>query len=155
MFKKLFCLFSMLWLLNAFAGTAAPVATNPAQEARVQALSEQLRCLVCQNQNLADSHAELAIDLKNQVREMVAKGRSDREIIDYMVQRYGDFVLYNPPFKVTTILLWVGPFALLFGGLLALFVKLRRRKEKMGRHLTAEERDAARRLLETDGQEAA
>lgn len=155
MLNKLMMLIALIWFATAQAGVAKPVAENQVLEARVQALSEQLRCLVCQNQNLADSHAELAIDLKNQVRDMVVKGRSDKEIIDYMVQRYGDFVLYNPPFKMTTLLLWVGPFVLLLGGLTGLFVKLRKRKENAGKHLTADERAAARRLLEIDGQEAA
>jgi cytochrome c-type biogenesis protein CcmH len=82
---------------------------DPVLEQRVQALSEQLRCLVCQNQSLADSHAPLAVDLKNQVREQVRAGRADAEVIDFMTQRYGDFVLYRPPFKATTALLWLGP----------------------------------------------
>jgi cytochrome c-type biogenesis protein CcmH len=82
---------------------------DPVLEQRVQALAEQLRCLVCQNQSLADSHAPLAVDLKNQVREQVRAGRADAEVIDFMTQRYGDFVLYRPPFKATTALLWLGP----------------------------------------------
>lgn len=81
------------------------------------ALAEELRCLVCQNQTIADSHAELAIDLKNQVREKLAQGMSEKEVVDYMVQRYGDFVLYRPPVKSTTWLLWFGPFMLLIGGI--------------------------------------
>lgn len=113
------------------AKVAPTTAEDPVLEKRVMALSEDLRCLVCQNQSLADSHAELAIDLKNQVREKLAQGMSERAVIDYMVERYGDFVLYKPPVKATTWLLWFGPFLLLVGGLLFLGLKLRggRREE--------------------------
>lgn len=100
----------------AGAQQAVDVAADPALEARVNALTAELRCLVCQNQSLADSHAPLAIDLKNQVREQLKAGRSEREVIDYMTQRYGDFVLYRPPFKATTLLLWAGPALLLLIG---------------------------------------
>ncbi len=134
-----------LCLGAAGAREAVPVAADPVAEGRVQKLAEQLRCLVCQNQTLADSHAELAEDLKNQVREMVAKGLSDREIIDYLVQRYGDFVLYLPPVKATTWLLWGGPFVLLILGLGALALRLRRRGVPRG--LSDDERRAAERLL--------
>jgi cytochrome c-type biogenesis protein CcmH len=101
---------------------------NPATEQRIRHLSEQLRCLVCQNQSLAESNADLAQDLRQELREQVAAGRSDREIMDYLVQRYGDFVLYEPPFKATTALLWAGPFVLLAAALAALVVVLRRRR---------------------------
>ena len=100
-------------------------------EAQVQRLSEQLRCLVCQNQTLADSHADLARDLKQEIREMAAKGMSDQAIIDYLVARYGDFVRYRPPLKSTTLLLWLGPFALLFAGGIGLFITLRRREKSI------------------------
>jgi cytochrome c-type biogenesis protein CcmH len=99
----------------AQAGEAQPVAADPRLEARVDELAAQLRCLVCQNQSLADSHAELALDLKNQVREQLKAGRSEAEVLDYMTRRYGDFVLYKPPWKGSTVLLWAGP------ALLALF----------------------------------
>jgi cytochrome c-type biogenesis protein CcmH len=121
-------------LMLALAGVALqakeapPVAANPELEKRVMALSEELRCLVCQNQTLADSHAELAIDLKNQVREKLASGMSDQDVIDYMVERYGDFVLYRPPVKSITWILWFGPFLLLPAGIAALFAKLARRR---------------------------
>jgi cytochrome c-type biogenesis protein CcmH len=95
---------------------------------RIRQLEERLRCLVCQNQTLADSNAELAGDLRRQVREQVAAGRSDAQIIDYLVQRYGDFVLYEPPFKSTTALLWIGPFVLLVAAVLVLLATLRRRR---------------------------
>jgi len=106
---------------------APPIAEDPAVEARVMDLATVLRCLVCQNQTLADSNAELAVDLRNQVREQVKAGRSDEQIIDYLVARYGDFVLYRPPVKMTTVLLWVGPFVLLVAGLAGLVLTLRRR----------------------------
>jgi len=100
----------------AQAGEAQPVAADPALEARVDELAAQLRCLVCQNQSLADSHAELALDLKNQVREQLKAGRSRDEVVAYMTQRYGDFVLYNPPWKGSTALLWAGPALLVLLG---------------------------------------
>src|SRR5512140_3103771 len=111
----------MLLAVSVFAGEAAPVAANPELEKRVMALSEELRCLVCQNQTIADSHAELAIDLKNQIREKLKQGESDEKIMEYMVARYGDFVLYKPPVKATTFPLWFGPFALLLAALVGLF----------------------------------
>jgi cytochrome c-type biogenesis protein CcmH len=114
--------------LNVYADEAKPVAADPVLEQRVHAITEELRCLVCQNQTIADSHADLAIDLKNQVREKLVQGMSDKDIIDYMVQRYGDFVLYRPPVKSTTWLLWFGPFLLLIGGLAFLGWKLSRRE---------------------------
>ena len=95
--------------MQGIAQDAQPVAADPALEARVMRLSEELRCLVCQNQTLADSNAPLAVDLRNQVRGMLAGGKSEHEAIDYLVERYGDFVLYRPPFKATTALLWGGP----------------------------------------------
>jgi cytochrome c-type biogenesis protein CcmF len=99
----------MLLAAPLLAAPATPVAADPALELRVNQLSAELRCLVCQNQSLADSHAPLAMDLKNQVREQLRAGRSDAQVIDYMTQRYGDFVLYRPPVKATTWLLWGGP----------------------------------------------
>ncbi|HVP08815.1 MAG TPA: cytochrome c-type biogenesis protein [Burkholderiales bacterium] len=95
---------------------------------RIRLLEEKLRCLVCQNQTLADSNAELAGDLRKQVAEQVAAGKSDEQIIEYLTARYGDFVLYDPPFKTRTVLLWVGPFVLLLVGAAALVVVLRRRR---------------------------
>jgi len=101
---------------------------NPATENRIRSLEEKLRCLVCQNQTLADSNAELAGDLRREVREQVAAGRSDEQVVDYLVQRYGDFVLYDPPFKASTLLLWIGPFVLLAAAALVLVATLRRRR---------------------------
>lgn len=114
---------------TVFAQEARPIENNVVVEVQVQRLSEELRCLVCQNQTLADSHAELAQDLKQEIREMATKGMSDQAIIDYLVARYGDFVRYRPPLKPTTLLLWLGPFALLVGGGIGLFVMLRRRQK--------------------------
>ena len=101
---------------------------NLETENRIRNLEEKLRCLVCQNQTLADSNAELASDLRKQVRDQVAAGKSDAQIVDYLVQRYGDFVLYEPPFKATNVLLWVGPFVLLCVAALVLVTILRRRR---------------------------
>lgn len=103
------------------------MSADPLTEIRVNDLSSELRCLVCQNQTIADSNAELAVDLKNQVRDMVVEGRSDMEIMDYMVERYGDFVLYRPPVKSVTVFLWAGPFLFLALGLIVLVVTLRKR----------------------------
>ena len=126
-------LFMVILLLPslAAAGEAAPLAENPQIEARLKTLAVELRCLVCQNQTLADSNAPLAEDLRREVREMIAKNMSDKEIIDFLVTRYGDFVLYRPPLKTTTTLLWVGPFLLLIGGAIALVMALRRRQKKL------------------------
>lgn len=110
------------------AEEAQPLEANQAIEVQVQRLSEELRCLVCQNQTLADSHADLALDLKREIREMATKGMSDKEIVDYLVERYGDFVRYRPPLKLSTVLLWVGPFGLLLAGGVGLFLQLRRRQ---------------------------
>ena len=101
---------------------------DPVVEARLKALGEELRGLVCQNQTIADSSAPLALDLRNQIRTQIAQGRSDTQIRDYMVERYGDFVLYRPPFKATTALLWIGPFALVLFGVGVFLVLVRRRR---------------------------
>ena len=113
------------------AEEARPLADNPQVEARLKHLAVELRCLVCQNQTLADSNAPLAEDLRREVREMITKGMSDREIIDFLVQRYGDFVLYRPPWKATTTLLWLGPFLLLIAGATTLVLALRRRQKRL------------------------
>lgn len=103
-------------MMRSHGAEAPPTAADPALERRVNALSAELRCLVCQNQSVADSNAGLAIDLKNQVREQLRAGRTDHQVIEYMTDRYGDFVLYRPPFKSTTLLLWGGPLLLLLAG---------------------------------------
>ena len=118
----------LIWPLASQAADAQPAAANPAQEARMMALAAELRCLVCQNQSIADSHAGLAEDLRQQIRTLLAQGQSDRQILDYMTARYGDFVLYRPPLKTSTALLWAGPGVLMVGALGALFIVLRRRQ---------------------------
>ena len=128
----------------------AYAADDAALEQSVQRISEELRCLVCQNQSLADSHAGLALDLKNQVREKLKQGASEKEVIAFMTERYGDFVLYRPPLKATTWLLWFGPGVLMVAGLIALFMRLRRRARVAAEPaLSADERARAAALLES------
>lgn len=120
----------------------APASAQPdaaTLDRRVERVTAELRCLVCQNQTIADSHAELALMLKRQVRDMLARGATDREAIDFMVQRYGDFVLYRPPVKASTWLLWFGPFGLLLAGLALLFARLRARRLQPGDDVFDEE----------------
>jgi cytochrome c-type biogenesis protein CcmH len=126
---RILAVFLLLQSLNVWAQDARPMETDAVVEVQVQRLSEQLRCLVCQNQTLADSHAELAQDLKQEIREMAAKGMEDQAIVDYLVERYGDFVRYRPPLKSTTALLWLGPFVLLIAGGFGLFITLRKREK--------------------------
>jgi cytochrome c-type biogenesis protein CcmH len=121
-------------------------AQDPEMEKRVTALATELRCLVCQNQTLADSNAPLAVDLRNQIREQLKSGKSERDVMEYMVARYGDFVLYRPPLKVTTIALWAGPFVFLVLGAWILVRLLRRRAPE--RELSDAERARAAKLLE-------
>src|ERR671925_204805 len=111
------------------AKEAQPDAADPELEKRVLKLSQELRCLVCQNETLADSRADLAEDLRRQIREQMKAGKSDKEIIGFLTERYGDFVLYKPPVKSTTYLLWFGPFVLLLMGLGALYRYLAHRKQ--------------------------
>jgi len=131
------------------AKEAAPMAADLAVEKRMVAISEELRCLVCQNESLAGSHAELALDLRREIRKMIGEGKTDQEILDFMVARYGDFVRFRPPVKPTTWLLWGGPFVLMAGGLGALIAFLRRRaKETAAPALSDEERRRAAALLD-------
>ncbi len=128
---------------------AATVAPDPQLEADVQELSHKLRCLVCQNQSIAESNAPLAVDLRDQVREQLSSGRSKEDVVDYLVARYGDFVLYEPPVKGVTLLLWGGPALLLFGSAGWLALRLRRRSNELAATagLSATERERARELL--------
>jgi cytochrome c-type biogenesis protein CcmH len=146
---------TLLALLAALthAGEAPPVSANAELEKHVMAISEELRCLVCQNQTIADSNAELAIDLKNQVREKLQQGMSDKEVVDYMVHRYGDFVLYRPPVKATTWLLWFGPFILLLGGVFFLVLRLLRGRAPVEALPDADMQRAAEMLRETTDKE--
>jgi len=138
---------------GVYAGEAAPLAADPAVEARMISISEELRCLVCQNESLAASHAELAEDLRREVRSLIRDGKSDAEIRDYLVSRYGDFVLYRPPVKPTTWLLWFGPFVILAGAIIGLIAYLRRRAGQITPPtLSAADRAAAEALLAGDPQ---
>lgn len=142
--------------IAAWAGEAKELAEDPKVEKRMVALAENLRCLVCQNESLASSHAELAEDLRREVREQIRAGKSDKEITDYLVTRYGDFVLYEPPMKSYTVLLWFGPFALLFGGAGFLFYQLRKRRKAVPEtELTPEaQRQAAALLNDEENKQA-
>ncbi|HKP47156.1 MAG TPA: cytochrome c-type biogenesis protein [Pyrinomonadaceae bacterium] len=145
-----------LMAMPNFAGDARPMADDPALEERVMKLSKELRCLVCQNETLADSRADLAEDLRNQIREQMKAGKSDKEIIDFLTARYGKFVLYRPPVDPTTYLLWFGPFVLLLSGLLLLFRYLKQRSGQIVEApLSAEERRRAEALLETGEEKTA
>ena len=147
------------WLLGlpfaVCAQTAQPTPNDPVANKRAVHLAEQLRCLVCQNQTIADSNAELAVDLRRQIREQIAQGRSDGQIVDFMVERYGDFVLYRPPLKATTLLLWFGPPVLLLLGSVFLLRYLRARRKRVEHEpLSAAERRAAAVLLGSSGEGA-
>ena len=127
---------ALAWLLSglallcvgAGAKEATPASDDPALEARVLAIAEELRCLVCQNETIAASQADLAVDLRKQIRLKLKAGQSQQQIIDFMVARYGDFVLYRPPLKGSTLLLWLGPFALLLLAAFVLVANIRRRR---------------------------
>jgi cytochrome c-type biogenesis protein CcmH len=121
------------------AKEAPAAAEDPALEKRTLAVAAELRCLVCQNQTIADSNAGLAVDLRNQVREMLREGKSEKEILAYMTQRYGDFVLYRPPVNSNTVLLWFGPPALLLVGGISLWLILRRRNQLGAEHFEPDE----------------
>ena len=137
----------ILLVLPIVAGAVAtPTEHDPVAAKRAVALSEQLRCLVCQNQTLADSNAPLAVDLRSQIREQLKAGRSERDVLDFMVQRYGDFVLYRPPFKASTVALWLGPFALLALGAWLFYRRLGKAKPQPP--LSEAERRRAAKLLE-------
>lgn len=143
----------MLGLLvcgGAIAKEAAQLADDPKVEQRLISISEELRCLVCQNESLAGSRADLAMDLRRELRTLIKQGKSDSEIREFMVSRYGDFVLYRPPMKPSTWLLWAGPFGLMVVGLVALFVYLRRRNADVATTmaLTDEESKRAEALLQ-------
>jgi cytochrome c-type biogenesis protein CcmH len=134
------------------ANEAQPTLNDPVAAKREVELAKQLRCLVCQNETIADSHADLAKDLRNKLREQMAAGKSDEEIIAFMTDRYGDFVLYRPPLKATTVLLWSGPFLLLAVGIFIGWRAVRARaKAARPEPLSAAERERADRLLSGEG----
>lgn len=130
--------------LGSHAKEAALAAQDPVLEARMVRITSELRCLVCQNQTIADSHAGLAVDLRNQVLDLLRQGQTDQQILDYMTARYGDFVLYRPPVKGSTMLLWFGPGLLLVLGLGALYLSLRRRSRLPNEAFDADDVDVAK-----------
>ncbi len=143
---RLILLLVLTWTSHALAAIETYSFENTDQEKRYQSMITELRCLVCQNQNLADSNADLAKDLRAQTHAMIIAGKADSDIVDYMVERYGDFVLYRPPFKASTWLLWVGPFLIL---LIALVVfSLTIRKNRQAPQVSESERRHASELLD-------
>lgn len=149
-FTQLLAAFSLaLTCQLGLAQEAKPLADDPVAEKRLQAISAELRCLVCQNETIAGSNADLAVDLRREIRTMIQAGQSDQQILDFMVTRYGDFVLYRPPFKGATVLLWLGPLLFLVVGIGALQFYLRRRNKVIQetRPLTAEQARQAEALL--------
>ena len=143
------------WLvvtMPVVANEAKPMSNDPVLEARVMVIAEELRCLVCQNETIAASHADLAVDLRSQIRIKLTQGQSSQQILDFMVERYGDFVLYRPPLKASTVLLWVGPFALLLlaAGVLVLNIRRHRGAAARGSMTEAEQR-RAQQLLDQEG----
>jgi cytochrome c-type biogenesis protein CcmH len=142
---------SLMLLLGstAWGREAAPAAEDPGLEERVMAIAAQLRCPVCQNQTIAESDADLAKDLRGQIREQLQRGRGENDVVAYMTERYGDFVLWRPPFKSTTLVLWLGPALLVLLGLIGLFYRLAREREDGAIDLSDAERARAGMLLES------
>ncbi|MBT8570585.1 cytochrome c-type biogenesis protein CcmH [Polynucleobacter paneuropaeus] len=148
--KSLVSILLMLACYGLMANEAAPLAEDPVVEQRLIGISEEMRCLVCQNESLAGSRSDLANDLRAQIRSMIKAGKSDAEIRQYMVDRYGDFVLYRPPVKPTTWLLWLGPFTILVVGIIGLLMYLRKRSTSMdSRTLSDDENRRLDALLNT------
>ena len=148
--KHLLILLICLLPAYSYAGEAKDLAEDPVLEQRMVKLAENLRCLVCQNESLASSHADLAKDLRQEVRDKMKQGMTDKEITDFLVSKYGDFVLFDPPMKSYTILLWYGPFALLLIGFIGLVIQLRKRKSTIPEtQLSAEQAQRAAALLNT------
>ena len=149
MIKKISLAVLMVFLVSNFsyAEEAPLLAKDPELEERVKAISAELRCLVCQNQTISDSNAGLAVDLKNQVRDMLRRGMSERQIKDFMVERYGDFVLYNPPVKGTTMVLWIGPLLMLILAFWMAVRIVRRRSRGIDSPQSSEDAARARELL--------
>jgi cytochrome c-type biogenesis protein CcmH len=147
--KSLFWILFVSAVLNtAFAKDAAPLASDPVTEQRLISISEEMRCLVCQNESLAGSRSDLANDLRREIRTLIAEGKSDDQIRSFMVERYGDFVLYRPPVKPITWLLWIGPFVILVIGIVGLLRYLRRRNTmSSGAALSAEDNQKIDTLL--------
>lgn len=155
-FLLLLCLGFPAFSGRILAQEAKPLADDPELEKRVMNLSKELRCLVCQNETLADSRADLAVDLRNEIRDQMKAGKSDKEIIAFLTARYGDFVLYRPPVRPTTYLLWFGPFLLLVIGMVILYKYLRQRRDLIvPQPLSKDERRRAEELLASSGKESA
>jgi cytochrome c-type biogenesis protein CcmH len=147
---KLLCMLLLaLFSLGVQAREAVPLADDEAVEQRLIGIADELRCLVCQNESLAGSRAELAQDLRREIRSLIRSGKTDPEILDFLVSRYGDFVRYRPPLKPSTWLLWLGPFIFLGAGLAALTLFLRRRRRDEA-PLSADDETRAARLLAGD-----
>ena len=127
--QSLLLTFALLCSISVSAKDAAPLADNPVIEQRLIVISEEMRCLVCQNESLAGSRSDLANDLRREIRILITEGKTDEQIRNFMVERYGDFVLYRPPVKPITWLLWIGPFVILIAGIIGLMVYLRRRNK--------------------------
>lgn len=150
----------LLCLLSSFARAQVQEEDRPSDdpviEQRLAKLSHELRCLQCQNQTLADSPAGLATDMRNEIRAQMKAGKSDEEVIAFLTQRYGDFILYKPRVNYTTYLLWFGPFVLLLGGLYVLFLYIRQRRDMIPEQpLSADERRRAEELLAASRKETA
>jgi cytochrome c-type biogenesis protein CcmH len=134
----------------AFANDAAPLADDPVVEQRLLVIAEEVRCLVCQNESLAGSRADLAQDLRREIRSLIKQGKTDKEVMDFLVSRYGDYVRYRPPVKPSTWLLWGGPFVLLAAGLTGLVLFVRRRRDTSAALSPEEQRKAAALLGENN-----
>jgi cytochrome c-type biogenesis protein CcmH len=149
--KSFFLVIASIFVLQiSYANDAAPLADDPVTEQRLISISEEMRCLVCQNESLAGSRSDLANDLRREIRALIKEGKSDEQIRNFMVERYGDFVLYRPPVKPITWLLWIGPFVILLIGVGFLFSYLRRRNANVAaKELTAEENQKIDALLNT------
>jgi len=149
--KSFFLMIASIFVLQmSYANDAAPLADDPVTEQRLISISEEMRCLVCQNESLAGSRSDLANDLRREIRTLIKEGKSDEQIRSFMVERYGDFVLYRPPVKPITWLLWIGPFVILLIGIGFLFSYLRRRNASVtAKELTAEENQKIDALLNT------
>lgn len=150
--RNILIVLSLFFVLNpaSYAAVEIKKFESPQQEQRYKNIIEELRCLVCQNQNLAGSDAGLAQDLRKQVYKMLREGQSDKEIMDFMVTRYGDFVLYRPPFKASTFFLWVGPFIIFAIGLFVLIRFIRQRKKVVATTLTDNDKEKLKQLLDED-----
>jgi cytochrome c-type biogenesis protein CcmH len=153
--KYIFLIFSVLLCITiARANDASPLAEDPVVEQRLISISEEMRCLVCQNESLAGSRSDLANDLRREIRTLIKEGKSDDQIRSFMVERYGDFVLYRPPVKPLTWLLWLGPFIILFIGIFFLLAYLKRRNAlASGKSLSAEDNQKIDALLNSVNKE--